>query len=86
MTKLKKMIIFVCMLVVTVTMLLGDTVYATGSKKKIKSIAWKDYYKNLTIEVGEKVKLAVVYTPKKNIDKSLKWKSSKKKSDLCAKN
>ena len=52
---------------------------AKNNLKKIKSISWTDYDNYLTIEKGEKVKLAVTYYPAKKIDKKLKWKSSKKK-------
>ena len=80
MNKIRKVIISVFLLVFVVAILLGDTVYATGStKKKIKSMSWKKYNKELTIDKGEKVKLGVIFSPKKNINKTIKWKSSKKK-------
>ena len=80
MTYLKRMIMYTIMLMFAMVVANSDIVYATSSSdKKIKSIAWEDYGKTLTIEKGEKLKLGVVYTPKKKINKKLKWKSSKKK-------
>lgn len=72
-------VIFCLCMISSVMVSATNTTKTTDNKKKIKSITWTDYDKNLTIEKGEKIKLGVTYSPTKKIDKKLKWKSSKKK-------
>lgn len=50
-----------------------------SAEKKIKSISFKKYNKTLTIERGQKLTLKVTIKPSKATNKTLKWKSSKKK-------
>ncbi len=79
MKKLKRVVSGTLMAVITMTLLISGRASATENNKKIKSISWTDYDKALTIKKGEKVKLGVTFSPKKNINKTLKWTSSKKK-------
>lgn len=80
MNKGKRVLLGVCLLAFVMAMLLGNTANAAkNDKKKIKSLSWKDYGNTLTIKKGEKIKLGVDFSPKKNINKTLTWKSSKKK-------
>ena len=79
MKKLKRVVSCTLMAVITMTLLISGRASATENNKKIKSISWTDYDKALTIKKGEKVKLGVTFSPKKKINKTLKWTSSKKK-------
>lgn len=63
--------VFLCCMMVTTNV--------SAAKKKIRSITFKKYENTLTITKGEQIALKVKFTPSKKVNKTLKWKSSKKK-------
>lgn len=76
---MKKLHYITFFLILTFVFVLSADLTADAAKKKLTSIEWEKYDDTLTIKKGEKQKLKVKYTPKKKVNKTLKWSTSNKK-------